>query len=145
MGLQRPDTRLHRLRGGVAGQDPRAIFGIYNRALSKTEKELFRKWSKDFGYYTEIVGEAYDIAVNTVTRGFVSNADKHLSRWYETGCRTVSDCRKRYEEDLAEKKAKKEKGKSEKKAAPKERFGNFDVEDAFQRALDRSFGKKSDK
>ena len=123
----------------------RAIFGIYNRALSKTEKEAFRKWSKDYGYYTEIVGEAYDVAASSVTRGYVNYADKLLTRWYETGCRTLSDCRKRYEEDLAEKKAKKTDTKSRKAGAPKERFGNFDVEDAFQRALDRSFGKKGDK
>ncbi len=123
----------------------RAIFGIYNRALSKTEKEAFRKWSKDFGYYTEIVGEAYDIAVSSVSRGYVAYADKLLSRWYETGCRTLSDCRKRYEADEAEKKAKKEETKSRKSTAGKERFGNFDADDALQRALDRSFGKKSDK
>ena len=123
----------------------RAIFGIYNRALSRTEKEAFRKWSKDYGYYTEIVCEAYDIAASSVTRGYVNYADKLLTRWYETGCRTLSDCRKRYEEDLAEKKAKKAESKSKKAIASKERFGNFDVEDAFQRALDRSFGKKGDK
>ena len=42
-------------------------------------------------------------------------------------------------------KAKKAESKSKKAIASKERFGNFDVEDAFQRALDRSFGKKGDK
>ncbi len=121
----------------------RAIFGIYNRALSKTEKECFKKWSKDFGYHTDIVGEAYDIAATSVSRGYVTYADKLLSRWHEMGCKTLIECRERYEADGLEKKAKREEGKAKKPAAPKERYGNFDAEDALQRALDRSFGKKN--
>lgn len=120
----------------------RKIFGIYNRALSKTEKEHFKKWGKEFGYYTEIVGEAYDIAVTNVNRGHLSYVDKLLTRWYESGCRTLKECIARYEADGEEMKAKKEEKKQKKKTEPKERFGDFDVEDAFQRALDRSYGTK---
>ncbi len=123
----------------------RAIFGIYDRALSKTEKECFRKWSRDYCYYNDVVGEAYDIAVSSVSRGYVAYADKILSRWYDTGCRTLAECRQRYEADGAERKAQKVEKRPRKTAPPKERYGNFDVEDAFQRALDRSFGKKDDK
>ncbi len=126
-----------------AEREFRKLFGIYGRAPSKTEKECFKKWSSDYGYFTEIVGEAYDIAVTNATRGHLSYADKLLTRWNETGCRTLAECRSRYEADEAEKKAKKEVEK-QKKSVPKpkkERYGDFDPEEAFLKALERSYGE----
>ncbi len=123
----------------------RKLFGIYNRAASKTEKEYFRKWSHDYGYFTEIVGEAYDIAVSNATRGHASYVDKLLTRWYESGCRTVAECRARYESDEAERKNKKDKERKTAKKSPekeKPRYGDFDAEAAFLKALERSYGKK---
>ena len=128
-----------------AEREFRKLFGIYGRAPSKTEKECFKKWSKDFGYFTDVVGEAYDIAVTNATRGHLSYADKLLTRWYDTGCRTLSECKQRYEADEAEKKAAKA---SEKHTAKKdtkregERYGAFDANDALMKALERSYGKK---
>ncbi len=123
----------------------RKLFGIYGRSTSKTERELFNKWSGEYGYFTEIVGEAYDIAATHATRGYVSYADKLLTRWHETGCRTVAECRARYALDQEEKKAKKEESKKrpvkEKETA---RYGNFDPEEAFLKAIERSYGKKGD-
>ena len=126
-----------------AEREFRKLFGIYGRAPSKTEKECFKKWSSDYGYFTEIVGEAYDIAVTNATRGHLSYADKLLARWYESGCRTLAECRARYEADEAEKKSKKENEK-QKKVTPKpkkERYGDFDPEEAFLKALERSYGE----
>ena len=127
-----------------AEREFRKIFGCYGRALSKTEKEKFKKWSHDYGYFTDIVGEAYDIAVNSTTRAYVTYADKILTGWYAAGCKTLAECRARHEADKEEAKAKKESasGKGKKAKAPAERYGSFDVEDAFQKALDRSYGKK---
>ena len=126
-----------------AEREFRKLFGIYGRAPSKTEKECFKKWSSDYGYFTEIVGEAYDIAVTNATRGHLSYADKLLTRWYESGCRTLSDCRARYDADEAEKKAKKDLEKQKKSTAKpkKERYGDFDPEEAFLKALERSYGE----
>ena len=126
-----------------AEREFRKLFGIYGRAPSKTEKECFKKWSKDYGYFTEIVGEAYDIAATNATRGHISYADKLLSRWYETGCRTVADCRSRYEADEEEKKAKKTPQTEKKTAKKTERYGDFDAEEAFLKALERSYGDGS--
>ena len=123
-----------------AEREFRKLFGIYNRAPSKTEKECFKKWSRDYGYFTEIVGEAYDIAVTSATRGHLTYADKLLTRWYECGCRTLSECREQYEKDEAEKKTKKEAEKTAKKKPEKERYGDFDPEEAFLKALERSYG-----
>lgn len=126
-----------------AEREFRRLFGIYGRALSKTEKECFKKWSRDFGYFTEIVGEAYDIAVTNATRGHLSYADKLLCRWFETGCRTLGECKAQYEKDEEEKKAKKQSEKAEQKPKKKtERYGDFDAEEAFLKALERSYGKK---
>lgn len=120
----------------------RAIFGIYNRAPSKTEKECFKRWSRDYGYFTEIVGEAYDIAVTSVTRGHLKYADRLLTRWYESGCRTLAECKVRYASDEEEKKNKRESEKTKRtpKKSPAERYGDYDVEDAFMKALARSYG-----
>ncbi len=121
----------------------RGIFGIFDRALSKTEKEAFNRWSREYGYFTDIVGEAYDIAVTKYTRGYVGHADKLLTRWFETGCRTLSECRARYDADEAEKKAAKADQAKKAPAKPKkERYGNFDPQEAFMKALNRSYGKK---
>lgn len=129
-----------------AEREFRKLFGIYNRAPSKTEKECFKKWSRDYGYFTEIVGEAYDIAVTSATRGHLAYADKLLSRWFECNCRTLSECREQYEKDEAEKKSKKEAEKATKKKPEKERYGDFDPEEAFLKAIERSYGpqKKDD-
>ncbi len=122
----------------------RGIFGIYGRALSKTEKEAFKRWSREYGYFTDVVGEAYDIAVTKASRGYVGYADRILTHWYESGCRTLAECRARYEAEEAEKRAARE-AASTKAAAPKsekKRYGDFDAEEAFKKALERSYGKK---
>ena len=124
-----------------AEREFRKLFGIYNRAPSKTEKECFKKWSRDYGYFTDIVGEAYDIAVTSATRGHLNYADKLLTRWFDAGCRTLAECKELYQKDEEEKKAKKNEAK-EKKASPKptQRYGNFDPDEAFRKALERSYG-----
>ena len=118
----------------------RGIFGFKDRPLSEKEKEYFYKWSHEFGYYTDIVKEAYDITVNTRSERHVAYTDKILTHWYETGCRTLADCRARHEAERAEKRAKA--ASSKKGAKEPERYGSFDVNDAFMKALDRSYGKE---
>ena len=130
-----------------AEREFRKLFGIYGRAPSKTEKECFKKWSKDYGYFTDIVGEAYDIAVTSATRGHMKYADKLLARWYETGCRTLAECKMRYEADEAEKKTKKAEAANSKsensyQKPQQKRYGNFDPKEAFLKAIERSYGKK---
>ena len=124
----------------------RKIFGIYDRSLTKSEKDAFARWSRTYGYYTEIVTEAYDIAVNHTSRGYVSYADKLLTAWYEAGCRTVSDCKRKYEADAEERKTRRNQNakaahQSKKSAEDKERYGSFDAGEALMKALERSFGE----
>ena len=120
------------------------IFGIYDRSLSKRETEYIEKWSKEYGFGTEIVGMAYDIGVmNTAKRSF-SYMDKLLTDWHNASCKTVSDCEARYEErkrELDAEAEEKRRAAEARRASPKRekpRYGDFDPEEAFRLALMRS-------
>jgi DnaD/phage-associated family protein len=121
----------------------RRLFGIWNRKLSKAEREYFKKWSEEFGYSTEIVGEAYGIMTSNNASGGVSlrYIDTVLTRWYEAGCKTVAQCRAESERQSAEKVDKNTNKSTGKRGEIKPKFVDFDVEDAFKRALERSFPK----
>ena len=124
----------------------RRIFGIYNRSLTKKEKEYLERWSGELAYGTEVVGMAYDIAVMNTGKISFAYMDKLLSDWHTAGCKTVADCETRYEQrkreldaEAEQKRAKTQQRRPEKKK-PAERFGSFDPEEAFRLALSRSFG-----
>ena len=121
------------------------VLSIGGRNLSPREKELLTKWSKDYGYFTEIVTFAYNICVDNTTRVSLSYIDRVLTTWYEAGCRTISECRKKSEEIKFDFSKKREKKDSAKKTAEKPRFGDFDVKDAFKKALERSCGNNDKK
>jgi DnaD/phage-associated family protein len=123
----------------------KSVLSMNGRNLSPREKELLTKWSKDYGYFTEIVSYAYNICVDNIHVVRLSYIDRVLTTWYESGCRTISECRAKSEElkfDFSKKRAK---PGSAKKAPEKSRYGDFDVKDAFKRALERSYGKDDKK
>lgn len=127
----------------------RKALGIYDRKLSKTEEGYFRKWTDEYGYGSEIVGEAYDITVMNTGKLSFPYMETLLSDWNSHSCTSLIACRERYEEAKRErdaeysaqadtKKSAAKAGKSAKKA-PKPRYGDFDPEEAFKQALLRSF------
>lgn len=133
----------------------RRVFGIFDRKLSPKEKELLRKWSREFSFGTEIVTMAYDICVMNTAKLSFSYMDKLLSDWSEKGCRTLADCERRYTERKAELEAENQKKRedmdkrrsSSKKDTSKPttvKYGDFDPEEAFRIALSRSFGGEND-
>ncbi len=132
----------------------RRIFGIFDRKLSPMEKELLRKWSRDFAFGVEIVTMAYDICVMNTSKLSFKYMDKLLSDWNESGSKTLEECEKRYSERKAEhdaeiqkKKEDNEKRRPQKtKEAPagKVKYGDFDPEEAFKIALSRSFDSAKD-
>lgn len=124
----------------------RRVLGIYGRTLSTSEKQYFKKWAEEFGYSVGIVSEAYDIAVlNTKSgRGDLRYMDSVLTAWHEAGCKTISECRERMEADKAKRTAEKAAGDAKRhtKSAPDTlRYGNFDINEAFNNAVARSFGE----
>lgn len=121
----------------------RRVMGIYNRNLSKSEIERFRKWESEFGYSANIVSEAYDVAVESSSgRAVCAYMDKVLTAWHEAGCKTVNECRAKREADRAVYASKAEPKKRQKTTPEKPRYGDFDINDAFNKALERSYGEE---
>lgn len=125
----------------AAEKEFKRIFGSLWRESSDAERALFKKWDEEFGFSTAIVKEAYN--KSSIAKGTLAlpHIDKILTDWYNAGCKTVEECKARYEIVSAtfaddKKKQKRAKPKTE---TEKPRYGSFDVEDAFQKALSRSF------
>ncbi len=120
----------------------RHLLGIYNRALTKYEKTMFRRWGKEYGYSVNIVGEAYDLCVANTGKLNLAYMNKVLTAWRDAGCKTVEECRAKIEEERTAKKADTP-AYSRKKAHPESetpKYADFDTEDALMRALKRSYG-----
>lgn len=125
------------------------LFGIYGRNLTGKEKEYIQRWSELYGYDIPIITAAFDRLPAGGSMSF-SYIDKILTDWYDHRCTTVAECEKRHEEYLGEKEsAKSASGKTpQERRAPKKtapRFGDFDPEEAFRRALARTYGEPADK
>ena len=120
----------------------RRIFGIYTTP-SKSQREYFKKWAEEFGYSAAIVTEAYDIAMLNTQKADMRYIDAVLSGWHEAGCRTVGECLAHTEAGKLERqKTQTKKTQKSKPEAP--RYGNFDVNEAFLNAVERSFGEKDE-
>lgn len=115
----------------------RIALGIYGRALADEERKFFLKWNKDFCFGIEIIKLAYETALVATGRLSTHYMDKLLTDWNKAGCKTLAECKKRKEEKDAENKSKFSTGSKAEKERP--RYGDFDVNDAFQKALKRSF------
>ena len=122
----------------------RRIIGIYNRNLSQAEKDLFKKWSEEYGYGAAIVSEAYDISAMNTKSGNLRYMDKVLTNWFDAGCKTVNECRAHSESERAKSKAQPTEKKYAKSRPETPRYGNFDVNEAFFNAIERSFGEKEE-
>ena len=121
----------------------RRIFGIYNRNLSASERSYFKKWSEEYGFSVTIVSEAYDKAIMNTQNGkhYLQYMDTVLTAWHKAGCKTLSECRAQSEAEHLETRKPETPRREPKKTPEKPRYGTFDIHDAFQRALERSYGK----
>lgn len=118
------------------------LLGTYGRSFSPSEKKFIGKWCGEFGYGSEIIGEAYDITVmNTGKRSF-SYMDKILTRWHDGGAKTVADCRALSEGTKAGKKPREKSAGAAKNAPGNEniRYTTFTASEALERAIARSYG-----
>ena len=115
----------------------RRMFGIGERALTKREDEIFTRWLTEYAYDVELLGIAYDITVNTSGKASVAYADKIVTKWHSAGCRTESDV-----EALIEREKKNAASYAPKQKQKSEPMGSFDTDEFFNRALERSYGKK---
>lgn len=118
------------------------LLGTFGRSFSPSEKKFIGKWCGEFGYGSEIIGEAYDITVmNTGKRSF-SYMDKILTRWHDGGAKTVADCRALSEGTKAGKKPREKSAGAAKNAQGNEniRYTTFTASEALERAIARSYG-----
>ncbi len=128
----------------------RRIFGSYGRSLSDAEREMFTRWTEEFGFGEEMIKLAYSRAVirsgasGKVPYEYINSV---LEGWFNEGIRTpeAADAA-----DAAYKAKHAGEKNSAEDAAPRRtrqkapQYGSFDTMDAFQRALERSYGAESE-
>lgn len=122
----------------------RRLLGAGARAFTSKEQAAFRLWLTDFNYGMPMLEAAYDKTVNATGKASVSYMNKILTRWHENGCKTVADA-----EALELREAEAAKNKKRNAASKKNnvRDGDaanisFNVDDFFERALNRSYGQE---
>ncbi len=124
-----------------AHMELKRLVGI-RRNLSPKEKEYAERWFYDFGFSSAIVSLAFDINVSKTNQELsFAYMNTLLEKWHGAGCKTLEECKAFYESDRASIAAEyKKKNAKEKKEKPALRYGEFDVNDAFSKALTRSYG-----
>ena len=120
----------------------RKMFGIGERALTKTEEKRFTAWLSDDKFPVEVIGIAYDITVEATGKVSLAYIDKILTKWKEAGCAGSAEEVERFIE--------REKAERGQAAAQKNVRGpkhdpipsTYDSGDFFARAVERSYKKK---
>jgi DnaD/phage-associated family protein len=102
------------------------LFGAGNRELSTTEKNLFKKWTEQFGYDIDVIRHAYDITIDVKHEPLPKYTNGILEKWHTEKLHTIEDV-ERYEETVKASKTKPGDNKS------------YDINEFFDAALKRSF------
>jgi len=120
----------------------RRMFGIGERALTKTEEKRFTEWLTDDRLSVEVIGIAYDIAVNNTGKVSLAYIDKLLKVWKDAGCSGSAAEVERYIERERAERGQAAAGKNLR--APKHDAipQTYDSGDFFARAVERSYQKK---
>ena len=123
------------------------LFKKTDGIVSKTEIEYYKKWTQIYGFSSEIILFALDMNVKAKTKYSYSYMDKLLERWHESGCKTLEDCTRQYEADrvkIAEEIRRENvptAKRTKKTEAPTPKFGDFNPDEALERAIAKSFAK----
>ena len=131
----------------AAERELRRMFGIYDRAITPTMKKYFLTWTEDMGFGTEIIAAAYDISATSTGKLALAHINKILEGWQAAGCVTLADCRAEAERMRASgtgRFASKTERPKARVTPDKPKYGSFDINDAFKKALERSYGKDED-
>lgn len=135
-------------RQSSADWEYKRLLGIYGRTLSKDESERAERWFCTYGYSEEIIGLAYSITTSVTGKLEIAYMDKIITEWYNGGCKTLEECKsqnEKFKEDRrTENTQSSDAPKNRRKQKEKPRYGNFDVSEAFARALERSYGSSDD-
>ena len=124
--------RIHRIEASAQTiAKVKELFGAGNRELSTTEKNLFKKWTEQFGYDIDIIRHAYDITIDIKHEPIPKYTNGILEKWHVEKLHTLADV-EAYEAKKKEKSSKESSNKS------------YDIDDFFDAALQRSL-KELDK
>ena len=69
----------------------RHLFGIGDRTLSKTEKELSERWAQTYGYDIDVIKLAYDITIDRIQKPVPKYTNSILEGWHTAGLKTVEE------------------------------------------------------
>jgi DnaD/phage-associated family protein len=123
----------------------RRVLGLGGK-LSDAERALFSKWVESYGYGEQMLKKAYDLMTMQLSgRRDYRYMDTILTNWYNAGIFSPAEADAASEKHKAEKaaaatdaKMAATQGARRKRETPQ--YGTFDTMDAFQRALERSYG-----
>ena len=99
----------------------RGILGIYDRALTQTEKKYINMWTFEKNIPTDLIEEAYDRTVEATGKLSWAYMNKIVTSWYDEGLRTREDIKSHD----ALYKLKNSSTKEPKKSAAKSKFNNY--------------------
>lgn len=126
-GITTPEALEEKLRqreiyDGREGK-VRKLFGLGGRRLTAKENTYLYCWFNKFSASDELIELAYEKTVNATGKASIPYANSILARWHEKGIKTPDDVKKL----------------SEKGNVGSMKAQSFDVEDVFNRAIDRSY------
>lgn len=102
----------------------RQLFGMGDRTLSKTEKEMFERWTQRYGYDIDVIRCAYDIMIDNIQKPVPKYANTIIEKWYSEGLKTADEVVS-YE--------------SKQKASKTDEQKSYDLDGFFEAALQRSY------
>ena len=100
----------------------RSILGIYDRALTQTEKKYIKIWIEEFNSPTELISLAYDRTVLNTGKMSPGYMNKMLEDWHNKGITTVDGVKELDEEFYRTSGAK----SYDKKPSVKSKFNNYE-------------------
>lgn len=68
-----------------------SAFGIKDRKLNKTERELAVLWVNDYGYDKKLLEAAYDICIDTIGKYNIKYIKSIIDSWHKDGVKTTDD------------------------------------------------------
>ena len=138
--LEEHVTRREAAESGI-GQI-RRMFGLGERALTKSEEKRFTGWFVDSGFPIGVIGIAYDLTVEATGKASSAYADKILKKWKDAGCSSSVEAVERFLEEERSKRGAPEKKPAGRSPKHDEIPKTYDSGDFFARAVERSYQKK---
>lgn len=116
----------------------RSMFGIGARDLTEKEEAYLTDWFDKYSFADDVIRLAYEKTVDNTGKASLSYANSILKAWHEEGIKTTGDVQAK-----AQKSPAKQGASSAKKSSIATQ--SFNVDDALQKALERSYNTEEKK